>query len=100
MPKYLIERHVPGVGRTSREDLAQLAAKSCATLRLLGPDIQWVQSYVTADKLTCVYLAANEEIIREHAARGGFPVTTIAQVTTMLDPVCAEAAVAPAASRS
>lgn len=90
MPKYLIERELPGAGRLSPEELQKIAAKSCAVLQALGPSIQWVQSYVTDNSLNCVYVAPSEDLIREHAARGGFPVTRISRVTSILEPTSAE----------
>jgi hypothetical protein len=92
MKKYVIERPIPGVGSLTRNQLHAGSAKSCAVLEELGPDIQWVQSYVTADKIYCVYLAANEELIREHARRSGFPAASIADVRAIIDPTMASAA--------
>jgi hypothetical protein len=97
MKKYVIERPIPGVGSLTRNQLHAGSAKSCAVLEELGPDIQWVQSYVTADKIYCVYLAANEELIREHARRSGFPAGSIADVRAIIDPTMASAATAAAA---
>ena len=90
MPKYIIEREIPGAGEWNREQQCEVAGKSCAVLAELGPAIQWIQSYVTPNKLFCVYLAPDEEMIREHARRGGFPVNAIHQVQTILDPSFAE----------
>ena len=90
MPKYVIERTVPGAGQMDAAALAAIATKSNEVLRDLGPDVQWVQSYVTYDKITCVYLAANEDIIREHARCGGFPVDAIREVRAVIDPATAE----------
>jgi hypothetical protein len=90
MPKYLIERTVPGAGQMDDEALAAIAAESNSVLRDLGPDIQWVHSYVSDDKITCVYVAANEEIVREHGRCGGFPVDFVHQVRAVIDPVTAE----------
>jgi hypothetical protein len=90
MPRYLIERQLPGAGDLSSNDLQNIAKKSCDVLTELGPQIQWVQSYVTEDKITCVYLAPNEQIIREHAARGGFPVTRISEIRAVIDPQTSE----------
>jgi len=90
MPKYIIERTVPGAGQMDAAALAAIAAKSNAVLRDLGPDIQWVHSYVSDDKITCFYFAANEEIIREHGRCGGFPVDTVHEVRAMIDPETAE----------
>ena len=86
MKKYVIERPILGVGSLTRDELHAGSARSCAALAELGPDIQWVQSYVTADKIYCVYLAANEELIREHARRSGFPAESIADVRAIIDP--------------
>lgn len=91
MPKYVIEREIPGAGNMSPQELQGASQKSCDVLRNLGPEIQWVQSYVTADKLYCVYIAPNEEIIREHAQQGGFPANRISEIKTIIDPTTAEA---------
>jgi hypothetical protein len=90
MPRYLIERQLAGAGDLSSGDLQNIARKSCDVLNNLGPQIQWVHSYVTDDKITCVYLAPNEQIIREHAARGGFPVTRISEIRAVIDPQTSE----------
>ena len=90
MPKYLIEREVPGVGNLSAQDVQGLSQKSCDVLQKLGPQIQWVQSYVTGDKIYCVYIAPNEEMIREHAKQGGFPANSISEIVTTIDPTTAE----------
>lgn len=90
MPKYLIERTVPGAGQMNAGELAAIAGESNKVLRDLGPDIQWVHSYVTDDKITCVYLAASEEIIREHGRCGGFPVDAMYEVRAVIDPTTAE----------
>lgn len=90
MPKYVIERTVPGAGQMDQSALAAIADSSNKVLRDLGPDIQWVHSYVTDDKITCVYVAANEELIREHGRCGGFPVDAVLEVRTIIDPVTAE----------
>ena len=90
MPQYVIEREMPGVGSLGQSDLKGASQTSCSVLRELGPEIQWVQSYVTDDKIYCIYRAPNAEIIREHAAKGGFPANSIQQVRTMIDPVTAE----------
>jgi len=90
MPKYVIEREIPGAGNMSPQELQGASQKSCNVLRNLGPEIQWVQSYVTADKLYCVYIAPNEELIREHAQQGGFPANRISEIKTMIDPTTAE----------
>ena len=86
MPKYLIERDVRGAGELTRYELMALSQKSCDVLRILGPDIQWVQSFVTGDRITCVYIAPNEELVREHARQGGFPVDRIEEIMTIIDP--------------
>lgn len=90
MPEYVIERDMPGVGSLGKSDLKAASQTSCSVLRELGPDIQWVQSYVTDDKIYCIYRAPNEDIIREHAQRGGFPANSISQVRSMIDPTTAE----------
>lgn len=87
MPKFVIERQVPGAGQMTAEDLQQIAAKSNAVLDEMGTGIQWVQSYVTGDKLFCIYNAANRSLIEEHARRGGFPCDHIQQVSAVIDPV-------------
>lgn len=90
MPKYVIERELPGAGQLSPQELQGIAQTSCAVLRQLGPEIQWVQSYVTADKIYCIYNAPNAEIIRQHAQQGGFPADRISEVATIIDPTTAE----------
>jgi uncharacterized protein DUF4242 len=90
MPKFVIEREIPGAGAMSRDDLQAVSQKSCSVLRDLGPQIQWVHSYVTADKIYCVYIAPNEAIIREHAARGGFPANRVSEIKSIIDPSTAE----------
>lgn len=90
MPQYVIERDMPGVGQLGVEDLKAASQTSCSVLRDLGPAIQWVHSYVTENKIYCVYRASNEDIIREHAQRGGFPANKISQVRSMIDPTSAE----------
>jgi hypothetical protein len=90
LPKFIIEREIPGVGGMSDETLQQVSQKSCNVLRELGPEIQWVESYVTADKLYCVYIARDEGMIREHAERGGFPANRISQIIRMIDPTTEE----------
>jgi hypothetical protein len=91
MPKYLIEREIPGAGKLSAQELQGISQKSCSVLRNLGPQIQWVQSYVTDDKVYCVYIAPNEAMVREHANQGGFPANRISEIKTMIDPATAEA---------
>lgn len=90
MPRYVIERELPGAGALSAEQLIGIAQKSCSVLNQLGPTIQWVQSYVTGDKIYCVYVAPNEQMVRDHAQRGGFPANRISEVKAMIDPVTAE----------
>ena len=89
MPKYVIERTVPGAGEMDGEALSAIAAKSNGVLRELGPDIQWLHSYVSADKITCVYVAASEELVREHARCGGFPIDDVLEVRAVIEPVTA-----------
>jgi hypothetical protein len=91
MPKYVIEREIPGAGKLTPEQLQGISQKSCSVLKNLGPQIQWVESYVTDDKIYCVYLAPNEGLIREHAKQGGFPANRISEVKRMIDPTTAEA---------
>ncbi len=90
MPKYLIERNVPGAGKLSPEELQGVAQKSCGVLRGMGGDVQWVQSYVTDDKITCVYIAPSAERVREHAKQGGFPADEVMEVREVIDPTTAE----------
>jgi len=90
MPKYIIERDMPGVGGLSAAQLQGAAKTSCGVLTKLGPQIQWVESYVTGDKIYCVYIAPNEEMIREHARQGGFPANKISEVKATIDPTTAE----------
>jgi hypothetical protein len=90
MPKYIIERDIPNAGALSAAELKAISQKSCGVLQQLGPSIQWVQSFVTEDKITCVYIAPNADIIREHAKRGGFPADRVLEVTTIIDPTTAE----------
>jgi hypothetical protein len=90
MPKYLIEREIPGAGQLTPQQLQAVSQTSCGVLKNLGPQIQWLHSYVTADKIYCVYIAPNEAMIREHAKQGGFPANRISQVKTMIDPTTAE----------
>lgn len=91
MPKYLIERTIPSIGAVSAGDLQAISQKSCGVLRDLGPEVQWVHSYVTADKIYCVYNAASEQLVRDHARLGGFPIDSVARVVTIIDPTTAEA---------
>jgi hypothetical protein len=90
MPKYIIEREIPNAGALSAADLKAISQRSCAVLKDLGPSIQWVQSYVTEDKITCVYIAPNADIIREHAKLGGFPADRVLEIATIIDPTTAE----------
>jgi hypothetical protein len=90
MPKFVIEREIPGVGKFSPEQLKAVSQKSCSVLQTLGPQIQWLQSYVTDDKIYCVYIAPNEEMVRKHAEQGGFPANRISQVRTTIDPTTGE----------
>ena len=90
MPKYLIEREIPNAAALSAADLQTIAQRSCTVLRELGPQIQWVQSYVTEDKITCVYIAPNADLVREHARLGGFPANRVLEISTIIDPTTAE----------
>ena len=90
MPKFVIERDIPCAGKLTPAELQGISQKSCGVLRDMGPQIQWVQSYVTDDKVYCVYIAPNEDTIREHAQRGGFPANRIARVRTIIDPTTSE----------
>lgn len=90
MPKYVIEREVPGAGSLSAEQMQAISQTSCGVLQKLGPQIQWVQSYVTGDKIYCIYNAPNEEIVREHAIQGGFPANKVSEVKAIIDPTTAE----------
>ena len=90
MPKYVIEREIPSAGKLSPEQLKSISQTSCGVLSNMGPEIQWVQSYVTTDKIYCIYNAPNEEMIREHAKQGGFPANFVSEVATIIDPSTAE----------
>ncbi len=90
MPRYVIERDIPGAGALSAQELQAISQKSCAVLDRLGPQIQWVHSYVAADKVYCVYIAPNEDMIREHARQGGFPADRVSEVKAIIDPVTSE----------
>jgi Protein of unknown function (DUF4242) len=90
MPKYVIEREIPEAGKIPPADLQAISQKSCSVLQGLGPQIQWVQSYVTDDKIYCIYIAPNKEMVLEHAKQGGFPANSVAEVRTMIDPTTAE----------
>ena len=90
MPKYVIEREIPNAGKLTAQELTGVSQKSCSVLRSLGPEIQWVESFVTDDKIYCIYIAPSEEIIREHARQGGFPANRISQVRSIISPTTAE----------
>ena len=89
MPKYVIERDLPGAGRLSAQDLQAISQKSCGVLQELGPQIQWEHSYVTGDKIYWIYIAPDEQLVREHAQRGGFPANRVSEVVTIIDPTTA-----------
>jgi hypothetical protein len=91
MPKFLIEREIPGAGKLTPEQLQGISQKSCSVLGSMGPQIQWVQSYVTGDKVYCVYIAPNEQMVREHARLGGFPANQVSEIVGIIDPTTAEA---------
>ena len=91
MPRYVIEREIPGAGKLSPQELQAISQKSCSVLDQLGPKIQWVQSFVTGDKIYCVYIAPDEAMVREHARQGGFPANSVAEVKSIIDPTTAEA---------
>ena len=90
MPKYVIEREIPGAGQLTPEQLKSISQTSCSVLSNMGPQIQWVHSYVTGNKIYCVYNAPNEETVREHARQGGFPANSVSKVATIIDPATAE----------
>lgn len=90
MPKFVIEREIPGAGALSASDLKAVSQKSCGVLRAMGPQIQWVQSYVVDDKIYCVYIAPDAETVREHAVRGGFPANKVSEVRAIIDPTTSE----------
>ena len=90
MPKFLIEREIPGAGNLSAEELQSISQKSCGVLRELGPQVQWVESFVTGDKIYCVYIAPDEAAVREHATRGGFPANSVSEIRRVIDPTTAE----------
>jgi len=90
MPKYVIERELPGAGKLTPQQLQAVSQTSCGVLRQLGPEIQWLHSYVTPDKIYCVYIAPNEAVIREHATKGGFPANRISEISSIIDPTTAE----------
>lgn len=97
MPKFVIEREIPGAGALSSEELAGISRKSCDVLRELGPQIQWLESFVTDDKIYCVYVSPSEDLVREHAAKGGFPADRVSRVARIIDPTTAES---PAGARA
>ena len=90
MPRYVIEREIPGAGKLTPPELKAISQKSCGVLQQMGPRIQWVESYVTDDKVYCVYIALNEELVREHAKKGGFPANRVSEVRTIIDPTTSE----------
>ncbi len=90
MPKFVIERDIPGAGKLTKDELHAISQKSCGVLRNMGPQIQWVESFVTPDKVYCIYIAPDEKAIREHARQGGFPANRISEVKTMIDPTTSE----------
>lgn len=90
MPKFVIEREIPGAGNLSESELQAISQTSCGVLAKMGPQIQWVQSYVTGDKVYCIYIAPNEDMIREHAKQGGFPANRISEIKSVIDPTTAE----------
>jgi hypothetical protein len=90
MPKFVIEREIPGAGKLTAEQLKGISQTSCGVLSNMGPQIQWVHSYVTDDKIYCIYNAPNEEMVREHAQQGGFPANSVSKVSTIIDPTTAE----------
>ena len=90
MPKYVIEREIPGAGKLTADQLKGISQTSCGVLNKMGPQIQWLQSYVTGDKIYCIYIAPNEEMVREHAKQGGFPANSVSQVIAIIDPTTAE----------
>ena len=90
MPKYVIEREIPGAGKSSPQELKGISQKSCGVLSKMGPQIQWLQSYVTGDKIYCIYIAPNEQMVWEHARQGGFPANRVSEVASVIDPTTAE----------
>jgi hypothetical protein len=90
MPKFIIEREIVGAGKLPRQELQAISQKSCGVLQSMGPKIQWVQSFVTDDKVYCVYVAPDEETVRQHAQKGGFPANSVARVRSIIDPTTAE----------
>lgn len=100
MPRFIVEREIPDAAALSPSELKSIAQRSCAVLHDLGPSIQWVQSFVTEDRITCVYIAPNAELIREHARRGGFPANRILEVAVVIDPTTAESNAMAAAAEA
>ncbi len=90
MPKYVIEREIPAAGNLTKEQLKSISQTSCGVLSEMGPKIQWINSFVTQDKVYCIYIAPNEEMVREHAKRGGFPANSVSEVMEVIDPTTAE----------
>ena len=90
MPKFVIERHIPGVGKLTPEQLKGISQTSCGVLSKMGPKIQWIQSYVTGDKIYCIYIAPDEKTVREHAEQGGFPANSVSEIAAIIDPTTAE----------
>jgi hypothetical protein len=90
MPKYIIEREIPGAGSLTAQDLQGISEKSCGVLHAMGPQIQWLESYVTDNKVYCVYIAPDEATVKEHAERGGFPANRVSEIKTIIDPTTAE----------
>ena len=90
MPKFVIEREIPDAGKLTQDQIAAISQKSCGVLKNMGPQIQWVESFVTADKIYCIYIAPNEAMVREHAKQGGFPANRVSEVKRMIDPTSAE----------
>ncbi len=90
MPKFVIERDIPGAGKLTKDQLQAISQTSCGVLRQLGPEVQWVESFVTDDKIYCIYIATDEALVRKHALMGGFPANSVAQVRTMIDPTTSE----------
>lgn len=90
MPKFVIEREIPGAGQLTSDQLMAISQKSCSVLQGMGPQVQWLHSYVTGDKIYCVYIAPSEDLVREHARQGGFPANRVSRVATIIDPTTAE----------
>ena len=90
MPKYVIEREIPEAGKLTADQLKAISQTSCGVLKNMGTQIQWLQSYVTGDKIYCVYIAPNEDMVRDHARQGGFPANSVSEVMTVIDPISAE----------